>query len=88
MAAGLGAVRTEIVRVFGAVTIQERYDPDTGDSLLDFSAEDRYFTVRVTHELDVDYASGQARVNLAQLGPRLRASRDGKATVTRNGILN
>jgi len=88
MAAGLDAVRTEIVHEFGSVDIRDRYDAHTNDPVLDFSVEGRYFTVRVTREFDKDYTSGQVRVNLAQLGPRLRASRDGKATVTRNGILN
>ena len=88
MAAGLEAVRSEIVREFGSVDIRDGYDANTNDPVLDFSAEGRYLTVRVTREFDNDYPSGQIRVNLAQLASRLRASKVGKATVTRSGISN
>ena len=88
MAAGADAVRDALVRAFGSVRIDEGYDPSTMETVFDFIAEDRYFTVRVSREFDADYAPGQLWVDLAQLGRFLRASTHGKATVRRSGISN
>jgi hypothetical protein len=86
MAAGADAVKDALRRAFGSVPIKERLNSDL-DTVFDFSAKDRDFTVRVTREFDKDYASGQIRIDFAQLGPFLLASKDGKATVS-SGISN
>ena len=39
-------------------------------------------------EFDQGFASGQFKVDLRRLGPFLRASKDGKATVMTGGISN
>lgn len=86
MGAGVEAVRSEIISEFSITSIRDAYDTDSQGKILGFDAEGRHFTVRVSDEFDEDYRSGHVRVDLEQLGPRLRASKDGKITVRRSGI--
>jgi hypothetical protein len=86
MGAGVDAVKSEIIREFRFTNIHEGHDADLGAKILGFAAEGRHFTVRVSDEFDEDYASGQITVDLEELGPRLRASKDGKVIVRRSGI--
>jgi hypothetical protein len=86
MAEGANAVRAALLSEFGTVEIHEGFDSNTKDALLDFSAGGRDFRVRVTHEYDTDFASGQLRVSLARLGDALRASGKGEASVMTTGI--
>lgn len=86
MAEGANAVKAALAREFGAINVDEGYDVNTREVLLDFSADGRDFRVRVSSEYDKDYASGQLRVDLRRLGTLLRASKDGRARVMRTGI--
>jgi hypothetical protein len=86
MGAGMDAVKSEILSDFDVSNIHEGYDTDLQAKILAFSSENRHFVVRVSDEFDDDYESGQIAVDLEELGPRLRASKDGKVTVRRSGI--
>jgi len=66
--------------------IDEGYDVNTQEVLLDFEADSRDFRVRVSREYDSDYSSGQIKVDLHGLAALLRASKDGRARVMRSGI--
>lgn len=86
MGFGADVVKQAIAREFGPVKIDEGHDFDTKGAVLHFSSEGRTFAVEVTNEFDADYASGQVRVDLGDLGRVLRASKDGRAVVMRSGI--
>lgn len=86
MGAGVDAVKSELVNSFGVCTTVDHHDPETFDTVIGFEAEGRRFLVRVSTEFDEDYASGQVKVDLSALGPFLRASHSGKASVRRSGI--
>ena len=86
MAAGADAVKFALAREFGALIVDEGYDANTQEVLLDFTVNGRDFRVRVSREYDNDYASGQLRVDLRGLGALLLASKDSKARVTCAGI--
>jgi len=87
MAGGVDAVRAQLVRDFGAIEIHEGHDFDTKDTLLDFQADKGLpYRVRVTHEYDADYPSGQLNVLLDGLGTTLRASTSGKVRIFTKGI--
>ncbi len=86
MAEGADAVKAALVREFGAIAILEAYDLNTEDLLLDFEACGLGFRVWVSREYDDDFATGQIEVGLKELGALLRASKNGRARVTRAGI--
>jgi hypothetical protein len=86
MAEGVDAVKAELTSEFEISRCADHYDPETMSTVIGFQAEGRHFVVRVSEEFDEDYASGQVNVDLSTLGPLLRASKDGKARVTRSGI--
>ena len=86
MAEGVEVIKQAIARDFGSVRIDEGENFDTKGTILRFTSEDRAFVVEVSYEFDADCASGQVRINLHQLGEVLRASKDGRADVTRSGI--
>jgi hypothetical protein len=88
MAQGLDAVRAALIRDFGEIEIHENYDVDTGDSILSFEVDSLPYQVRVTHEYDNDYASGQLNVDLSQLVYAVRASKSGKVKVFRGGVIS
>jgi hypothetical protein len=89
MAEGIDAVKAALVRDFGAIKIDERYDSSTQEVLLDFRADKELdFRVRVSREYDEDYASGQVKVDLRRLGEILRASHSGRVQITRVGIIS
>jgi hypothetical protein len=89
MAAGVDAVRAQLVRDFGAIEIYEGYDANTQDTVLDFEADKGLpYKVRVSREYDDDYASGQLNVPLNRLGATLRASASGKVRILTNGIIS
>ena len=86
MAAGVDAVKAQLVRDFGAIEIHEGRDFDTQDTLLDFEADKGLpYRIRVTREYDDDYASRQLNVPLDGLGATLRASASGKVRVFTKG---
>ena len=87
-AAGVNAVKAELVREFGAINIEEGFDVNTQEALLDFKADGLDYRVRVSREYDDDYASGQLRVDLRGLGATLRASNNGRARVMRTGVIS
>lgn len=86
MAEGVDVIKQAIARDFGPVSIDEGFDSDTKGTILRFSSEGRQFEVEVSFDYDNDYASGQVVIDLRQLGADLRASKDGRADVTREGI--
>ena len=86
MADGVEVIKQVIARDFGSVAIDEQGNFDTKGTILRFTSEGRTFVVEVSYEFDTDYASGQVRIDLYQLGAVLRASKDGRADVTRDGI--
>ncbi len=86
MASGVDAVTAEIRHEFKVGQIDEGDNFNTKGAVLTFSSEGRRFVVNVTYEFDQDYASGQIRINLSNLGKILRMSKSGEATVTRHGI--
>jgi hypothetical protein len=86
MAQGLEAAKHAIMEQFAVEHMIEGYDSDTLCSVIEFNAEGRHFSVRVSQEFDDDYPSGPFMVNLSQLGAVLRSSKDGKAVVRRDGI--
>jgi hypothetical protein len=88
MAAGADAVKAQLLRDFGAVKINEGFDVDMRDVLFDFDVEGLDYRVRVSHEYDSDYASGQLRVDLTGLGAILRGSNSGRVRVIRTGIIS
>jgi len=88
MAQGLDAVKAALIRDFGKIEIQQDHDIDTQDSILNFEVDLLPYQVRVTHEYDNEYASGQLNVDLSQLGSILRASNSGKVRVFRGGIIS
>ena len=89
MAAGVDAVKAQIVRDFGAIEIHEGHDANTQDTLLDFEADKGLpYKVRISREYDDDYASGQLNVPLNGLGATLRASTSGKVRILTNGIIS
>jgi hypothetical protein len=88
MAEGVDAVKAQLIKDFGAIQIVEGHDPDTQDILLSFEFEGLDYRVRVTHEFDDDYASGQLRLDLSVLSGMLRASNTGWVRVMRTGIIS
>jgi len=86
MANGVEVIKQAIARDFGSVRIDEGHNFDTKGTILRFASEGRTFAVEVSYEFDADYASGQVRIDLHQLGAVLRASNNGRADVTRSGI--
>lgn len=88
MAEGVNAVKAQLVREFGAISIGEGYDASTQEALLDFVSDGLDYKVRVSREYDDDYASGQLRVELGTLGTILRGSSSGRARVIRTGIIS
>jgi hypothetical protein len=86
MADGVEVIKQAIARDFGSVRIDEGENFDTKGTILRFTSEGRAFVVEVSYEFDTDYASGQVRIDLHQLGAVLRSSKDGRADVTRSGI--
>ncbi|MBS1852314.1 MAG: hypothetical protein JST79_15515 [Acidobacteria bacterium] len=89
MAAGVDAVKAQLIRDFGAIEIHEYHDANTLDTVLDFDADKGLpYKVRVTREYDDDYASGQLNIPLDGLGATLRASASGKVRILRNGIIS
>jgi hypothetical protein len=88
MAEGANAVKAEVMREFGAIQIEEGFDVNTQEVLLDFEADKGLtYRVRVSREYDDDYASGQIKLDIRGLGATLRSSTSGRARVTRSGIL-
>jgi hypothetical protein len=68
MAAGVDAVKAQLVRDFGSIKIHESHDANTKDTVLDFQADKGLpYKVRVTREYDDDYASGQLNVHSKDL---------------------
>ena len=89
MAAGTDAVKAQLVRDFGAINIDEGFDVNTQEVLLDFEADKGLpYRVRVSREYDNDYASGQLRVDLTGLRALLRTSNNGKVRIMRNGMIS
>ncbi len=88
MAAGVEKVKEQIAKDFGAVEITSAHDPNIQETVLFFLEARRPFNVNVTREFDDDYASGQIKVDLSVLGKILRNSTEGKAKVTRQGIIS
>lgn len=89
MAAGVDAVKAQLIRDFGPIEIHESHDANTKDTVLDFEADKGLpYKVRVTREYDDDYASGQLNVPLDGLGATLRASASGKVRIFTNGIIS
>jgi hypothetical protein len=86
MAKGVDAVKTEIERDFRPQKI-DVHDGSSLGTVLKFSAEGRDFSVDVEWEFDEDYPNTQVRVDLKRLGPVLRASKTGKARVSRIGVI-
>lgn len=85
MDAGVDAVRSMIVSEFNPGSVTEHVDNSHTSTDLGFLADGRNFVVRVSMEYDHDYGPHLA-VDLDQLSPILRASKDGKATVKMIGI--
>jgi hypothetical protein len=89
MAAGVDAVKAQLVRDFGAIEIHEGHEANTQDTLLDFEADKGLpYKVRVSREYDDDYASGQLNVPLDGLGATLGASASGKVRIFTKGIIS
>lgn len=86
MADGLEAVKHTILEQFAVEHMVEDYDSDAVCSVIEFDEGSRHFSVRVSQEFDDEYAFGQFKVNLSQLGEVLRRSKDGKAVVRRDGV--
>lgn len=86
MGAGVEAVTAEIEGEFHPSDIHGHYDVDSMSTVLGFTSEGRRFSVRVSQEFDQDYEHGHLNVDLSKLGPVLRSSKDGKATVKTSGI--
>ena len=84
MGAGIDAVKAEIFDNFEVSKWNERRDEITDVTVISFAAEERNFAVSVSDEFDRDYDPNQ--VDLSKLGPLLRSSKDGKATVRRGAI--
>jgi hypothetical protein len=84
--AGVDAVGSEIISEFPVTNIYESYETELTATVPGLAAEGRHFAVRVSDESDEDFESGQIRVDLKELRPRLRGSKDGKAIVRRSGI--
>ena len=87
MAGGIDAVKQKLAPTFGSVKITEQAGLGTEPTKLYFSADGRHFTVSVCWQFDQDYASGQLKVDLDQLGDFLRTSKNGNVIVTSKGIL-
>jgi len=83
---GTQAVVSVLAREFGGLSIDHGFDTNTREILLDFEADGRDFTVRITHEYESGYASGQIKVDLNPLGTTLRASPNGVVRVATTGI--
>jgi hypothetical protein len=86
MAEGIEVVKQAIARDFGSVKIDEAPNFDTKGTTLRFTSENRPFVVEVSYEFDEDFGSGQIVIDLRELGAILRASANGRADVTRDGI--
>ena len=87
MAEGAEVVKRTITEQFGSAQVQQQHNSNTKGTVLYFSSGGRSFSVEVTHEFDDDYQSGQVKVDLRSLGKVLRESKNGKAVVSRTGVL-
>lgn len=88
MAEGVNAVKSALVRDFGAIKIDEGFDAGMQEVTLDFKTDlGLDYRVRVSREFDDDYASGKVKVDLKGIGEVLRSSHNGRLRITRNGII-
>jgi hypothetical protein len=85
MGAGLKLVKEAIAVQFNVKDLDQIPGNGTADSVFVFNAEDRRFWVYVSQEWDD--APKHFKVDLSPLGKKLRASKNGKARVARDGIL-
>ncbi|HEU5401141.1 MAG TPA: hypothetical protein VFU86_07280 [Terriglobales bacterium] len=86
MAEGLNAV-IGTIEAAGAVRINERYDFDRHETVVDFERDGLPYQVRVSDEFDEDYASGRSSLDLDTLWPLVRESSSGHALVTNDRII-
>jgi len=85
MAAGVDAVKAEIVDEFNTLDIMDRYDTDLMSTVISFKHDGCIFKVIVANEFENAYPSGP-HVDLTQLGRVIRASKSGQAVVRTTGI--
>lgn len=85
MGMGVNAVKAEIMSEFNVRQLAEHYDVDSASIHIGFRADGRHFLVSVSEEFDQDFGSFP-QIDLSRLADILRASKDGKATVTRSAI--
>ena len=84
MAAGVDAIKAQLIRDFGAIEIHGGYDATTQEILLTFEADGGLpYSVRISREYDEDYAAGQLALDLSTLGTTLRDSASGAIRASR-----